>query len=149
MNNKNGEQVYNSYLSMVLITFAGIPTAIEYGGISFVTTEPVPITLHFPILTFGSIITFAPSQASSSIIIVPEIRGNILINFELFGDESVTNRTEGPIETLSPNTTFSLLFFRSEILKSGGMYTSFPILYPMSLSKVIRICKKGINGIIA
>jgi hypothetical protein len=52
---------------MLLITFAGFPTAIEYSGMLFVTTAPLPITEHFPILTPGNIIAPAPIHASSPI----------------------------------------------------------------------------------
>ena len=46
--------------SNVLITFAGVPTAILYGGISLVTTEPAPITAPSPIVTPGIIIAPIP-----------------------------------------------------------------------------------------
>lgn len=47
-----------------LITFAGAPTAIAYGGMSFVTTLPAPIIAPSPIVKPLKIITSAPSQTS-------------------------------------------------------------------------------------
>ena len=52
-----------------LITFAGFPTANELSGISFVTTEPAPITQPFPIETPGQITEFPPIQQLSPIVI--------------------------------------------------------------------------------
>lgn len=42
------------------ITFAGVPTATAFSGISFVTTAPAPITALSPIIIPGSIIAPAP-----------------------------------------------------------------------------------------
>lgn len=39
------------------MTLAGLPTAIEYGGISEQTTLPAPITEPFPIVTPGKTVT--------------------------------------------------------------------------------------------
>ena len=55
------------------MTFAGMPAATEYGGMLFVTTEQAPIWAPLPIVTAGSIVTFAPMQASSSTIIVVSV----------------------------------------------------------------------------
>ena len=52
-----------------LITLAGLPTAIESSGISFVTTLPAPIMHRFPIVTPGQIIAPPPIQQSSPIVI--------------------------------------------------------------------------------
>jgi hypothetical protein len=52
-----------------LITFAGIPPTIAYGGISFVTTEPAPTTAHVQIVTQERIIAFLPIQTSFQIFI--------------------------------------------------------------------------------
>src|SRR4026207_981960 len=51
------------------ITRAGAPAAIEYSGISSVTTLPAPITQPFRITTPGRTITSKPNQTSSSIVI--------------------------------------------------------------------------------
>ena len=51
-----------------LITFAGFPTANELSGMSFVTTDPAPITQPFPIVTPGQITEFPPIQQSSPIV---------------------------------------------------------------------------------
>ena len=51
------------------MTRAGDPTAIEYEGISFVTTELVPIMHLSPIVTLGRTQTFCPSQHPSPIVI--------------------------------------------------------------------------------
>ena len=48
-----------------LITLAGIPPAILYSGISFVTTAPAATIEPFPILTFSFIKTIIPSQSKS------------------------------------------------------------------------------------
>lgn len=53
------------------MTLAGIPTAIEYEGISLVTTELAPMTHLSPILTSGKTITFCPIQHPSPIVIGP------------------------------------------------------------------------------
>lgn len=42
---------------MVLITLAGIPTAILFAGISLFTTAPAPIVEFSPIFTFSMILT--------------------------------------------------------------------------------------------
>ena len=57
------------FYSNFLITLAGLPTAIEKSGMSFVTTEPAPITQPLPIVTPGQIIAFPPIQQSSPIVI--------------------------------------------------------------------------------
>ena len=54
---------------MFLITLQGFPTATTSAGISFVTTEPAPITALSPILTPGRTTTFPPSQTPSPIVI--------------------------------------------------------------------------------
>lgn len=46
----------------VFTTFAGMPTANEYGGMSSVTTAPAPTTLHSPMLTPCKIVAFAQIQ---------------------------------------------------------------------------------------
>lgn len=48
---------------MVLITLAGIPTAIELAGTSLSTTAPAPIMAFSPIVTPAKTETPAPSQA--------------------------------------------------------------------------------------
>ena len=53
-----------------LITRQGLPTATTSSGISFVTTEPAPITECLPMLTPGTTVTLPPSQAPSPILIV-------------------------------------------------------------------------------
>ena len=44
------------------ITLQGFPPAIQFAGISFVTTEPAPITECLPIVTPLRIIEFAPTR---------------------------------------------------------------------------------------
>ena len=61
----------------ILITFAGIPTAIELAGIFFVTTEFEPIILPFPIDTPLVITTLEPIHTFFSIII-NEVEINLL-----------------------------------------------------------------------
>ena len=56
-----------------LITFAGFPAAIEWSGISLVTTEPAPMTQPFPMVTPGQMIAFPPIQQSSPIVMGFEI----------------------------------------------------------------------------
>ena len=50
-----------------LTTFAGIPTAIEYSGMSFVTTAFAPIIDPCEIFTPGRIETFSPTHTLSPI----------------------------------------------------------------------------------
>ena len=45
---------------MLLIIFAGFPATTQFLGISFVTTEPAPITELSPIVTPGKTIAPAP-----------------------------------------------------------------------------------------
>jgi hypothetical protein len=52
---------------MVLMTLAGLPTAIDLSGISFVTTAPAPIVHPLPIFTPGRTMTDPPNQQSSPI----------------------------------------------------------------------------------
>lgn len=47
---------------LVLMTFAGTPTAMEKGGISLLTTAPAPMTLPLPIVTPSKILTPEPIQ---------------------------------------------------------------------------------------
>ncbi|GEM_PF-3823478 len=54
-----------------LMTLAGFPTAIAYGGIDFVTTEDAPIIAPLPIVTPGNKVTFIPIHTSSSTITSP------------------------------------------------------------------------------
>jgi hypothetical protein len=56
------------YWLSCLITFAGFPTAKELSGISFVTTDPAPITHPFPIVIPGQITELPPIQQSSPIV---------------------------------------------------------------------------------
>ena len=56
------------YLFNSRITFAGLPTASELSGISFVTTAPAPITQPFPMMTPGQITAFPPIQQSLPIV---------------------------------------------------------------------------------
>ncbi len=51
---------------ILLIILAGLPPATQYGGTSFVTTAPIPITLPVPIVTPGAIFTFEAIQTLSS-----------------------------------------------------------------------------------
>lgn len=46
---------------LYLITFIGLPTAIAYGGISDVTTDPAPITAPFPIFMPGKKMYYNPN----------------------------------------------------------------------------------------
>ena len=48
-----------------------MPTAIEFEGISLVTTEFAPITAPSPIVTPGNTVTLAPNHAPLPIIILP------------------------------------------------------------------------------
>lgn len=57
----------SSFIS--LRTLQGFPTATTPDGMSFVTTLPEPITVFFPIVTPGLIITHAPIHTLSSIFI--------------------------------------------------------------------------------
>lgn len=50
------------------ITLQGLPTAKLFGGISFVTTLPAPITLSSPIVTPGKIIAPVQIQTLSPIV---------------------------------------------------------------------------------
>ena len=43
-------------------TRQGFPTATTPAGMSFVTTEPAPMTASSPMVTPGRIVTFAPIQ---------------------------------------------------------------------------------------
>ena len=45
------------------MTLAGLPTATQLSGTSFVTIEPVPIIAFSPIVTPGKMLTRAPIQA--------------------------------------------------------------------------------------
>jgi hypothetical protein len=60
-----------SSLFLILIIFAGFPTAIQKSGISFVTTELAPITQFLPIFTFGNMADPIPIQLPSPIWIGP------------------------------------------------------------------------------
>ena len=44
------------------MTLQGLPTAMEFAGISFITTLPAPITQLSPIVTPGITHTFPPNQ---------------------------------------------------------------------------------------
>ena len=46
----------------------GLPKATTFGGISFVTTDPAPMTDLFPIVTPGRIVTFPPIQTSEPMV---------------------------------------------------------------------------------
>ena len=50
--------IYSIFISF--LTLHGFPKAREFSSISFVTTDPDPITVLFPIFTPGFITTFAP-----------------------------------------------------------------------------------------
>ena len=50
------------YLFIFLTTRQGLPTATTLEGMSFVTTEPAPMTVPSPIVTPGNTTTFAPIQ---------------------------------------------------------------------------------------
>jgi hypothetical protein len=54
------KNLYLLYLFNCLITLAGLPTAKELSGISFVTTDPAPITQPLPIVirTYNGITTY-------------------------------------------------------------------------------------------
>ena len=54
---------------------AGIPPAIQNGGMLFETTELAPIILPLPIVTPGSMDTNSPIHTLSSIIIGEETNG--------------------------------------------------------------------------
>ena len=54
-------------LSNFLISLAGLPAYIVFGGTSPLTTEPAPIILFAPILVPFKIIDFSPIQTLSSI----------------------------------------------------------------------------------
>lgn len=58
-----------------LITFAGFPTAIEFGGIDFVTTLFAPIMLFSPIVTPGRTEQSSPIQTLFSITTDFELNG--------------------------------------------------------------------------
>lgn len=51
-----------------LMILAGLPATTQFGGTSFVTTDPAPTTDPFPIVTPASTITFPHSQQSSPIV---------------------------------------------------------------------------------
>ena len=42
------------------MTLVGFPTAIEYEGTDFVTTDPAPIILYSPMVTPGNTQQFSP-----------------------------------------------------------------------------------------
>ena len=50
------------------MTWQGLPTAIEWGGIDFVTMEPAPMMEPVPMVTPGRILTSPPSQQSFSMV---------------------------------------------------------------------------------
>jgi len=52
--------------ALLRLTLAGTPDAIEFSGMSPVTTAPAPTMLFVPILTPSRMITPAPIQAKSS-----------------------------------------------------------------------------------
>lgn len=54
-----------------LTTFAGLPKAIEYSGISLVTNELAPIIEPLPIVTPSATTQLAPIQTSSPIVTPP------------------------------------------------------------------------------
>ena len=54
----------NSSLNRILTTLQGLPTAMEYGGISDATTELAPIMAPSPMLTPGMTVTFWPIHTS-------------------------------------------------------------------------------------
>jgi hypothetical protein len=59
---------FSKYSFNFRITFAGLPTANEFSGISFVTTDPAPITQPLPIVIPGHITVLPPIQQSSPIV---------------------------------------------------------------------------------
>lgn len=63
MNRKSHRRIPNPLFVIslyFLTTFAGDPTAIQFSGISLLTTEFAPMIHPFPILTPGKIHTFSP-----------------------------------------------------------------------------------------
>lgn len=111
------------------MTFAGIPAAKEYAGISLVTMEPAPIMLPLPTCTPERIHTFSPIHTFSSIIIGPfDTKGRRL------GCISSILRSNVPCElsfniTLLPMRTPSPIFmwFIHEILELCPILTLSPI----------------------
>lgn len=68
----------SSVVNFFFITLHGLPTAIEYGGIDLVTTEPAPIIDPRPIVTPGITVTLIPIQTSSSMTVSDSLSPNSL-----------------------------------------------------------------------
>lgn len=74
------------------VTLHGLPNATQFSGIECVTTLPAPITLFFPIVTPGRMITPPPIHTLSSIVTgLAKVRKN---DVPLFF-QSDTNRSCG------------------------------------------------------
>ena len=80
----------------------GLPTAITLLGMSFVTTEPEPITVLSPIVTPGFTVTLAPSHTLLPIVIGIQNSGPALRVSASVGCPGVTSDTCGPNMQLSP-----------------------------------------------
>jgi hypothetical protein len=53
---------YGPVFALLLMTFAGLPATIEFGGTSFVTTAPAPTTEPFPTVIPGKMVLRAPMK---------------------------------------------------------------------------------------
>ena len=88
---------------------AGIPQIIEYGGHDFVTTEPAAIIDPRPIVTPFKIVTLAPAQTSSSIVMGESFWGSFMrestINF------TITSVIRSPEIIISSNPKMFFFFF--------------------------------------
>ena len=112
-----------------LITFAGLPPAIQFAGILFVTTEPAPITEFFPIVTPLRIIERAPMKTLSSITM-----GELAVfSFRLFilSCQSIGCESVSVIRQPLPTSTLFPIFI---LLVAFMVEPEMPTLLPMTIS---------------
>jgi hypothetical protein len=68
---ETGIKIWWKFIKNIILLFdilshrAGTPTAIDPAGMSFVTTDPAPITQCDPMVTLETTVTLAPIQTSS------------------------------------------------------------------------------------
>ena len=65
VDNGSKRQADYSKCHRVFITLQGLPTAIEFEGISFVTTLPAPMVTLLPMVTPGRMVTLPPIHTLS------------------------------------------------------------------------------------
>lgn len=119
-----------SFLTIFLMTLAGLPQTTQYADTSLVTILPAPITAPAPIVTFGKMTALSPIQTLS-----PIDTGPYENNFLLCGEMSVSIPLTAPCElseivmSLPNNTPFpNVILLMAVICALPPMLQLFPIV---------------------